>query len=252
MTELKKQVLGRGLSSLLGSSEEAENNDQHIVPKEMLIEIIKPWSKQPRRLFEEEEIQALSLSILDKGVLQPIIVRPHTHLPNQYEIVAGERRWRAAQLANLKRIPTIIREFTDAEALEVSLLENLQRQNLNPIEEASGYRRLAEDYKHTQETLSRVVGKSRSHIANSLRLLTLPEKVQNYLKEGQLSAGHGRAILAADNPQELADMIVEEGLSVREAERLSKRNSEPGHSRRRNGVTKIYPKTRKPKSSVNN
>jgi ParB family chromosome partitioning protein len=224
MSEIRKQVLGRGLSSLLESSEEAENQVNKSSHIEIPIRKLEAGLNQPRKFFPEEELKALSLSIQDKGILQPILVRVHPHLFGQYEIVAGERRWRAAELVNLETVPVIIREFSDEEALEVGLLENLQRQDLDPIDEAYGYRRLAEEFNHTQETISRIVGKSRSHIANTLRLLTLPENVQTYLRNGQLSSGHGRAILASENPELLAEMIVEKNLNVRQAETLAKQN----------------------------
>lgn len=222
MNEMKKQVLGRGLSSLLGTSHEEERESAFANSLDLPLTSIEAGSNQPRQSFPEDELLALSLSIKEKGVLQPILVRSHPHKEGKYEIVAGERRWRAAKLINLESIPALIREFSDVETLEVGLLENLQRQDLDPIDEACGYRRLAEEFHHTQETLSRVVGKSRSHIANTLRLLTLPDKVQSYLKNGQLSPGHGRAILAAENPEFLVEMILGKNLSVRQAETFAK------------------------------
>lgn len=230
MSEIRKQVLGRGLSSLLGAVNEEREEAETASALEIPVDHIVAGSLQPRHSFPEAELHALSVSIQEKGVLQPILLRMHPQSVGKYEIVAGERRWRAAKLVNLKTIPALIREFSDREVLEVGLLENLQRQDLDPIDEASGYRRLAEDFDHTQETLSRVVGKSRSHIANTLRLLTLPENVQAYLKTGQLSAGHGRAIIASATPELLAEMIIEKNLSVRQAETLSKKNLEnPDH-----------------------
>jgi len=222
MTEITKQVLGRGLSALLGSPQEEEGGGAELTSRELHVESIYPGSQQPRRSFPKEELQALCVSIQDKGVLQPILVRPHPIVPG-YEIVAGERRWRAARQLDLKTIPAIIREFTNKEAFEVGLLENLQRQDLDPIDEAGGYRRLAEEFGHTQESLSRIVGKSRSHIANTLRLLTLPENVKDHLRTGTLSAGHGRAIVASEDPESLAELIIEKNLSVREAEALAKK-----------------------------
>lgn len=224
MSEIRKQVLGRGLSSLLGSSEEGGNHSSQSSPLDVLLRNVVVGVNQPRTSFPEEELKALSRSIQDKGVLQPILVRVHPHHADQYEIVAGERRWRAAEMAGLKTVPVLVREFSDAEALEVGLLENLQRQELDVIDEAYGYRRLAEEFHHTQETLSRIAGKSRSHIANTLRLLTLPESVKTYLKNGQLSPGHGKAILASENPELLAEMIIEKNLNVRQAETIAKQN----------------------------
>ncbi|MBA3812934.1 MAG: ParB/RepB/Spo0J family partition protein [Alphaproteobacteria bacterium] len=222
MNDTRKQVLGRGLSSLLGASSEEENTINQSPPLEVPIRKLEAGLNQPRRTFPEVELKDLSLSIKDKGVLQPILVRMHPRIAGQYEIIAGERRWRAAELANLKTVPVIVREFSDAEALEVGLLENLQRQDLDPIDEAYGYHRLAEEFSHTQETISRIVGRSRSHIANTLRLLTLTEKIKNYLKNGQLSAGHGRALIGCENPDLLAEMIIERNLNVRQAETLAK------------------------------
>lgn len=223
MSEIRKQVLGRGLSALLTSSEGEETERINASSLTLPIEILLAGRHQPRHSFPEEELLALSASIQEKGVLQPILVRVHPQEKGKYEIVAGERRWRAAKKAGLHHIPALIREFSDAEALEVGLLENIQRQDLNPIEEAEGYRRLAEEFHHTQESLARILGKSRSHIANTLRLLTLSEKIKNYLNEGKLSAGHGRALIGAEDPQLLAEMIIEKNLSVRQAEFLAKK-----------------------------
>jgi ParB family chromosome partitioning protein len=224
MSDIKKQALGRGLSSLLGTVHDDREEANTSSPLEIPVAQITAGSLQPRHTFPETELHALSVSIQEKGVLQPILIRPHPQSAGTYEIVAGERRWRAAKLAHLDTIPALIREFSDRDVLEVGLLENLQRQDLDPIDEACGYRRLAEEFDHTQETLSRVVGKSRSHIANTLRLLTLPERVQSYLRTGQLSAGHGRAIIASETPELLAEMIIEKNLSVRQAETLSKKD----------------------------
>lgn len=224
MTEVRKQVLGRGLSSLLGTNQDNKDNTREGTPLELPLDRLMAGSFQPRHSFPEDELQALSVSIQERGVLQPIVVRKHPQDDSKYEIIAGERRWRAAKLAHLETIPVLIRTFSDREALEVGLLENLQRQDLDPIDEAAGYRRLAEEFNHTQETLSYVVGKSRSHIANTLRLLALPEKVQDYLRTGQLSVGHAKAIIASETPELLAEMIIEKNLNVRQAETISKKS----------------------------
>jgi ParB family chromosome partitioning protein len=224
MTEMKKKVLGRGLSALLDSSYEEEREETQTSSFHLSVEDIVPGSNQPRHYFPEDELLALAASIKEKGILQPILVRAHGHDKGKYEIVAGERRWRAAKMGGFTEIPALVKEFSDAEALEVGLLENIQRQDLNPIEEAEGYRRLAEEFHHTQETLARILGKSRSHIANILRLLTLPKKVKDYLMEGKLSAGHGRALVGVEDPEYLADLILEKDLSVRQAELLSKQD----------------------------
>jgi ParB family chromosome partitioning protein len=222
MTDIKKQALGRGLSSLLNTSEEDDQGSNERDTYMVSMDSIVPGLNQPRKAFPEDELLALASSIKEKGILQPILLRIHPEDKEKYEIVAGERRWRASKMAGLHQIPALVKEFTDAEALEVGLLENIQRQDLNPIEEAEAYRRLAEEFSHTQETLSRILGKSRSHIANVLRLLTLPQSVKNYLAQSKLSSGHGRALINADNPEYLAELIVKRGLSVRQSEILAK------------------------------
>jgi ParB family chromosome partitioning protein len=229
MSEFKKQVLGRGLSALFDPSQPENSNS--VFPASLAIGSIIPGINQPRRYFPEEELESLASSIREKGILQPILVRSiPSYGEDAFEIVAGERRWRAAKLAGLSHIPALIKEFTNAEALEVGLLENIQRQDLNPIEEAEGYRRLTEEFNHTQESLAQILGKSRSHIANTLRLLSLSKKIKGYLNEGKLSAGHGRALINADDPEGLADLIVQKNLSVRQAENLSKQKLTSGKS----------------------
>jgi ParB family transcriptional regulator, chromosome partitioning protein len=235
MIESRKQALGRGLSALFDPSD-GGNTERDSSPLSLLpMDSILPGRFQPRHHFSEEELLALSASIREKGVLQPILVRLHPEGKEKYEIVAGERRWRAAKTAGLDHIPALIKEFSDVEALEVGLLENIQRQDLNPIEEAEGYRRLAEEFNHTQESLSRILGKSRSHIANSVRLLTLPKKVKDYLNEGKLSAGHGRALVGIEDPELLAEMIIEKNLNVRQTEILSRKKLRRGDHVRLHG-----------------
>ncbi|TMJ20393.1 MAG: ParB/RepB/Spo0J family partition protein [Alphaproteobacteria bacterium] len=215
--------LGRGLSSLLGEvaveapvrgGENAQGSVQ-MIP----VASIEPHPGQPRRIFQEEALAELAESIQARGVIQPIVVRPHGH---RFQIVAGERRWRAAQRAQLHELPAIVRDFSDEETLEIALIENIQRQDLNAIEEAQAYQRLVADYGHTQEELGRIVHKSRSHVANLLRLLDLPASVQIMVGTGQLSMGHARALITAKNPEALAEEIVRRGLSVREAEKLAR------------------------------
>jgi ParB family chromosome partitioning protein len=179
---------------------------------------LKPGKFQPRRQFEEEAIADLVESVREKGILQPILVRPYE---GSYEIIAGERRWRAAQRAQLHEVPVIIREFTDKEALEVALVENLQRQDLSPLEEADGYRRLVDEFSHTQEELAKAVGKSRSHVANMMRLLALPEPIKAMVEAKQISAGHARALLTAADPLALAREVVDKQLNVRQTEKLA-------------------------------
>ncbi|OFX14503.1 MAG: chromosome partitioning protein ParB [Alphaproteobacteria bacterium RIFOXYD12_FULL_60_8] len=226
----KRSSLGRGLSSLLGEEgprTEATMGDaalSSVAPtREVPIAFLHPSSYQPRRVFDEEAISDLVMSIRDKGVLQPILVRPHPAHQNEYEIIAGERRWRASQRAQLHQVPVIIRHFSNQEALEVALVENLQRQDLNPLEEADGYARLMKEFSHTQEDLAQAVGKSRSHVANMLRLLNLPDDVKDLVNTGALSAGHARALLGGDNPSALADVVVKKGLNVRQTEKLVKK-----------------------------
>ena len=226
MAEKKpKRGLGRGLSALMadvneGHGEEAGDPKQpdRVIP----IEMIAPNPDQPRRAFDPEALEDLAASIREKGIIQPLIVRPSPKSEGQFEIVAGERRWRAAQMAKLHAVPALIREFDDTEVLEVAIIENVQRADLNAVEEAAGYNQLMEKFGHTQERLATALGKSRSHIANSVRLLTLPDEVQTYVREGKLSAGHARTLVTADDPVALAKLIIKKGLSVREAEKLAK------------------------------
>ena len=200
--------LGRGLSSLLGEvANEAPVGGGGGV-QSLPVSSIEPHPGQPRRHFDEEALDELAESIRTRGVIQPIVVRPNGH---RYQIVAGERRWRAAQRAHLHEVPVIVREFSDTETLEVALIENVQRKDLNAIEEAQGYKRLVDEYGHTQEALGKLVHKSRSHIANLLRLLDLPEKVRDYVATGELSMGHARALIPASDPEALADEVVGRG-----------------------------------------
>ena len=224
----EKRGLGRGLSALMadvdlsdrGASSDGvpARNAEQVLP----IERISPNPDQPRRDFDEEALKELSNSISEKGIIQPLIVRADPGSPDAYQIVAGERRWRAAQLARLHEVPVVIREFNDTEVLEIAIIENIQRADLNPVEEALGYRQLQDKFGHTQEQLSGALGKSRSHIANLMRLLNLPDDVQTWLREGKLSAGHARALITAEDPTSLAKEVIKRGLSVRETERLVK------------------------------
>ncbi len=228
--ESKKKGLGRGLAALLGGEgeEDLANLDRIRSSKEVPVEDLIPSPFQPRRNWDEEELNSLVGSIREKGVLQPILVRRSRQEPDKYEIIAGERRWRAAQKAQLYEVPVIIRDFDDRDTLEIALIENIQRQDLTPIEEAAGYQRLMEEFSYTQDQLSQALGKSRSHIANTLRLLTLPEKVRAYVDSGALSAGAARALITAENPVELAEKAIRQGLNVRQIERLRKRQGKDG------------------------
>ena len=227
----KSRGLGRGLSSLMGDLNNEpltsnENSESQTIEKLVPVEKIYPNPNQPRKSFQEEKLIELANSIKTKGIVQPLIVRKKKGTKESFEIVAGERRWRAAQRAQVHELPVIIKEFTDIEVLEIAIIENVQRADLNPIEEALGYKNLMENFDHTQDGLSKEIGKSRSHIANLLRLLNLPSAVQELLISGQLTAGHARALVTCDNPLAIAKQIISLGLSVRDAERLAKNVSE--------------------------
>lgn len=221
-----KRGLGRGLSALMSDVDlapDVTNAGGSVRPEKMVaIEKIRPNPDQPRRQFTEAQLEDLSNSIKEKGVIQPLIVRPISGESGNYEIVAGERRWRASQMAKLHELPVIVRNFDDTETLEIAIIENIQRADLNPIEEAAGYRQLMFKFGHTQEKLSQALGKSRSHIANLMRLLNLPDVVQDMVVDGRLSAGHARTVIGAQDPVAVANEIVAKGLSVREAEKLLK------------------------------
>lgn len=222
--------LGRGLSALLGetAAEQPLSGGSRVAGVQTIpVSQIRPHPGQPRRRFAEEALEELAISIAARGVIQPIVVRPHD---GGYQIVAGERRWRAAQRAHLHEIPAIVRDFTEAETLEVALVENIQRQDLNAIEEAEAYHRLTVDYGHSQEELAKIVHKSRSHVANLIRLLDLPVPVRDMVADGRLSMGHARALITAPDPLALAERVVAEGLSVRETEKLAKA-AKPGSDR---------------------
>jgi ParB family transcriptional regulator, chromosome partitioning protein len=224
MEEPRRRSLGRGLSALLGEEDAPASATASLMVR---IDALHPGRFQPRHRFDKEAIETLSQSIREKGVLQPLLVR---HLPgggDAYEIIAGERRWRAAQAAQLHEVPVVLREIGDREALEIALIENLQRESLSPLEEAAAYQRLMADFQNTQDAVAEAVGKSRSHVANMIRLLDLPEPVKVMLDEGKLSAGHGRALLTASDPVTLATDAVQRGLSVRAVERLAKRPVKP-------------------------
>jgi len=221
MTQIPKRRLGRGLAALIGddASEGAVVEDVRNL-RHVPIELLHANPNNPRKHFAEEDLEELARSIREKGVLQPLLARERGD--GQYEIVAGERRWRAAQRAGIHDVPVLIRPLSDGEALEIALIENIQRADLNALEEARGYTQLMEEFSYTQQQLAQSVGKSRSHIANTLRLLTLPEAVKKYIEEGALTAGHARTLVATGDAAALADHIVKLGLSVRQAEELSR------------------------------
>lgn len=221
-----RRGLGRGLSALLGEVETAPAQapgDASAGSREAPIELLKRNPDQPRRTFREEDLEDLSNSIREKGVLQPILVRPFPGVPGEFQIVAGERRWRAAQRAGLRSVPIMVRELDDLAVLEIGIIENVQRADLNVLEEALSYKVLMEKFERTQDAIAQTIGKSRSHVANTLRLLALPDEVQSYLVSGELSAGHARAIAAAADPVGLAKQIIAGGLSVRETEALARK-----------------------------
>jgi len=242
--ETKRRSLGRGLSALLGEETASVVEDQSlstgentstvghggadVVPfsngnqKTVAISKLVPGKYQPRTHFEEDAIEGLASSIKEKGILQPILVRPHPERAGEYEIIAGERRWQASQRAQLHEVPVIIKEMDDRDAAEIALVENLQRQDLSPLEEAEGYNRLMAEFSHTQEALSKALGKSRSHVANMMRLLALPSEVKSFLEDGLLSTGHARALLNCEQPAEIAKQVIKKGLNVRQTESLVK------------------------------
>ncbi|WP_156962049.1 ParB/RepB/Spo0J family partition protein [Candidatus Paracaedibacter symbiosus] len=227
MKQRKHQSLGRGLSALLGESLQDEspataNGESWQVD----INLIRPGKYQPRQRFNEEQLDSLIDSIRQKGIIQPLVIRPLNDNKNgPYEIIAGERRWRAAKTLNLDTVPAIIRICSDEEALETALIENIQRDDLSPIEEAEGYQRLLHEFNYTQEQLAKSVGKSRSHVANTLRLNNLPAHVKGLINDGKISAGHARALMTSENMDGLVEKIVNEKLNVRDAERLAKKQS---------------------------
>lgn len=221
----KSRGLGRGLSALM--SDVAADDAQQTTPKRadlvVPIEQVHPNPDQPRRTFDVDSLNELAASVAEKGIIQPLIVRRIAGNPALYEIVAGERRWRAAQIAKLHQIPVLVRDYNDTEVLEIAIIENIQRADLNPMDEASGYKQLMERFGHTQDKLSQALGKSRSHIANLLRLLTLPAEVQNYLVSGQITTGHARALIGHERAVQLAREVIQRKLSVRETEQLAKK-----------------------------
>jgi len=231
----ERRGLGRGLSALMADvnldAAQKEEGRQRRGDQLMPVEKLFPNPDQPRRDFPEAALAELAASIREKGVIQPLIVREKGDSPGLYEIVAGERRWRAAQIAQLHEVPVLVRDLTDTEVLEIAIIENIQRADLNPVEEAMGYRQLMDRFGHTQEKLAEALSKSRSYLANLLRLLQLPEEVLNYLREGKLTAGHARALITTDDPAGLARKVIARSLSVRETEALAKAPGSPAPRR---------------------
>lgn len=233
MNQIQKKRLGRGLAALIGDDVIETPVAVNIVDttaavtggmglRQLPIDMLSANPHNPRRVFAEDDIESLARSLKDKGVLQPIVARPKG---DAYEIVAGERRWRAAQRAGIHSVPVLIRELDDRETLEIAIIENVQRSDLNPLEEARAYKMLMDSYNYTQQQLADSIGKSRSHIANTMRLMQLPESVLGHIETGTLSAGHARTLVATENPQDLAEQIIKLGLSVRQAEDLTRDQS---------------------------
>lgn len=243
-TPTSRRGLGRGLSALLGETDPALVTSaapaavaevaaaEGLTARQTPIELLRRNPDQPRRSFNDEELDELAASIREKGILQPILVRPAPGAPGEFQIVAGERRWRAAQKAGLHEVPILVRAFDDLDVLEIGIIENVQRADLNPLEEAMGYRTLIDRFGRTQDAVATTVGKSRSHVANLLRLLNLPASVRDHLAEGRLTAGHARAIATAPDPEALSDAIIRQGLSVRQAEDLARKSVERGPTRK--------------------
>lgn len=225
--QAQKKRLGRGLAALIGDDASEESLVQDVRSlRHVPIELLHANPHNPRKHFAEEDLNSLAQSLKDKGLLQPLVVRPK--VDGSFEIVAGERRWRASQRAGLHDLPVLIRELDDKETLEIALIENVQRADLNPLEEARAYRQLMDQYEYTQQALADSIGKSRSHIANTMRLLNLPDTTQKQIEDGSLTAGHARALIATDSPEELAAKIIDLNLSVRQAEDLAREQAPAG------------------------
>ena len=222
MAEEAKSRLGRGLAALIGDvGDETAALERTRSQRRLPIEFLRPNPRNPRRMFAEAEIDELAASIRERGVIQPILARTMRGVPDAYEIIAGERRWRAAQRAGVHDVPVVLLEVGDREALELAIIENVQRTDLNPLEEAMGYQSLMEEFGHGQDDVARIVGKSRPHVGNTLRLLKLPDSVKAYLAENRISAGHARALLGQPDPEALVREIVEKGLNVRQLEAMT-------------------------------
>ena len=220
--EPSRSRLGRGLAALIGDvGDEVSAVERARGQRKVPVEFLRPNPRNPRRSFEEGDLEDLASSIREKGIIQPILVRTLPGLADVYEIIAGERRWRAAQRAGLHDVPVILVEASDREALELAIIENVQRADLNPLDEALGYERLISEFSYAQADLGKIIGKSRSHVANTLRLLKLPDSVKDYVQKGELSAGHARALLSVSNPEEAARRVIEKGLNVRDVERMA-------------------------------
>jgi len=217
--------LGRGLAALIGDVGEESSVERPRAQRKLPVSALRPNARNPRRSFAAAELEELAASLRERGIIQPIVVRSLRGVPDGYEIIAGERRWRAAQRAGLHEVPVVVVEATDAEALQLAIIENVQRADLNPLEEAEGYRSLMEEFHNSQEEIAKIVGKSRSYIANTLRLLKLPDAVKGYIQDGKLTAGHARMLVGEPNAEQLAQDIVARDLNVREVEAMARQRA---------------------------
>lgn len=226
-----RKPLGRGLAALLGDAATPASPTTAMGVQRLAVDLLEPSPFQPRQEMDEDALKELAESIAQRGILQPLLVRPKPNTPGHYQIIAGERRWRASQRAQLHEVPVLVRELSDTDAMAAGLVENLQRENLNAVEEAEGYRRLIEEFKLSHDKLGEAIGKSRSHITNVMRLLNLPQPVQALLRSGQISTGHAKALLAHPDPHKAAKEVVKRGLSVRQTEGLAKTPERPTTAR---------------------
>ena len=227
--------LGRGLAALIGDVGEESSVERPRAQRRLPTSALRPNARNPRRVFAAAELEELAASLRERGIIQPIVVRSLRGVPDGYEIIAGERRWRAAQRAGLHEVPVVVIEATDAEALQLAIIENVQRADLNPLEEAEGYRSLMEEFHNSQEEIAKIVGKSRSYIANTLRLLKLPDAVKSYIQDGKLTAGHARMLIGEPNAEQLAEDIVARDLNVREVEAMARQRASTSGKKRTGG-----------------
>jgi ParB family transcriptional regulator, chromosome partitioning protein len=244
MAEDARSRLGRGLAVLIGDAPSLERDAEGHAQLKAPIEFLRPNPRNPRQGFDEVELQELAESIRERGIIQPILVRHLAGMSNVYEIIAGERRWRAAQRVGLHEVPIVVIEADDRQSLEFAIIENVQRSDLNALEEAMGYERLTSEFSYSQTDLAKVIGKSRSHVANTLRLLKLPDEAKKYVVEGSISAGHARALLSVENPEKIARQIIDEGLTVRDVERLVQERSPAENKSKPRVVVEKDPDTR--------
>jgi ParB family chromosome partitioning protein len=225
MAEEARSRLGRGLAALIGDVGTESSGERPRAQRRMSTDSLRPNARNPRRIFPNDELDELAASLRERGIIQPIAVRPVRGVAESYEIIAGERRWRAAQRAGLHEVPVVVIEATDAEALQLAIIENVQRADLNPLEEAEGYRALMDEFGNSQDEIAKIIGKSRSHVANTLRLLKLSDQVKAYINSGKLSAGHARMLIGQPNAEKLADEIVSRGLNVRQVEAIARQEA---------------------------